>query len=379
MQGSLWLEKYAQLHALKKLSGERPLRSILLPLYIYFDEMEPGHALSSRAGTNKFGAVYASLACLPPYLASKLNSILFSTHAYAGDIAKCLNKNTFIKLVEDLNILSEKGIEISVDGEVKRIYFQCIAILGDNLGLNMIFDMVSSFNANYCCRFCRATIAQIRDLEEEMVSLLRNEQNYLDDIKTNDVSKTGIQRESIFNKIKDFHIMNNITVDIMHDILEGVCVYVMRDLIDYLVYEKKYFTLEFLNTRIKKFCYAGESNVPTEIRIDKITKKIKVKMSAAEMKCFVTYFGLIISDKVSRDDEVWELYVHLRRIFDIVYSPKMIKNTAKQLKLLIKAHHVIYKTFFGHLKPKFHFLTHYPNIMLKYGPLIHFWCMRYES
>lgn len=61
---------------------------IVLPLYIFFDDLEVGNPLGSHAGTNKFGIVYASIACLPPHIASKLNNIIFSTIFHAEDKKK---------------------------------------------------------------------------------------------------------------------------------------------------------------------------------------------------------------------------------------------------------------------------------------------------
>lgn len=78
LQGDLWLKKY-----LIKFNQE-----LVLPLFIFYDEIEVGNALGSHAGVNKFGAVCASIACLPPRIAAKLNSILFSTLIYAADKKK---------------------------------------------------------------------------------------------------------------------------------------------------------------------------------------------------------------------------------------------------------------------------------------------------
>ena len=50
--------------------------SMVLPLFIYFDELEVGNPLGSHAGTNKFGA---------PHMAFCLNSFLFSTLVRAED------------------------------------------------------------------------------------------------------------------------------------------------------------------------------------------------------------------------------------------------------------------------------------------------------
>jgi len=51
----------------------------------------------------------------------------------------------------------------------------------------------------------------------------------------------------------------------------------------------------------------------------------------------------------------------------------------KYLKYLISEHHDMYLSLFNSLKPKHHFLLHYPNIILKTGPLIYLSCMRFEA
>jgi len=47
----------------------------IYPLFIYYDELETGNPLSSHAGIHKLGAVYTSIACLSPNLASQIKYI----------------------------------------------------------------------------------------------------------------------------------------------------------------------------------------------------------------------------------------------------------------------------------------------------------------
>ena len=73
IQADLWQTKYANSF----------VNDIVLPLYVYFDEIEVGNPLGIHAGTNKFGVVNFSIACLLPHMASRLNSIIccFLVHA----------------------------------------------------------------------------------------------------------------------------------------------------------------------------------------------------------------------------------------------------------------------------------------------------------
>lgn len=45
----------------------------------------------------------------------------------------------------------------------------------------------------------------------------------------------------------------------MHNLLEAVCIYVMQSIIDKLIFEKEYFDLQFLHSKINSFDFG-----PTE-------------------------------------------------------------------------------------------------------------------
>ena len=83
--------------------------------------------------------------------------ILFCTLARSEDKKTSGNEGFFQKLIQDLNFLNAEGILINVDGVTKRVKFQLLLVLGDNLGLNGILGFVESFRANYFCRICKAT------------------------------------------------------------------------------------------------------------------------------------------------------------------------------------------------------------------------------
>ena len=65
----------------------------------------------------------------------------------------------------------------------------------------------------------------------------------------------GVQRDAILNTSKYFHVTEGLTPDIMHDILEGCLEYETKELLKYLILERKLFTLDDLNSRISNFPY----------------------------------------------------------------------------------------------------------------------------
>lgn len=70
----------------------------------------------------------------------------------------------------------------------------------------------------------------------------------------------------------------------------------------------------------------------------------------------------------------------LKEINDIITLTQISSNTLQYLTYLISEHHDMYLSLFNlSLKPKHHFLLHYPDIIKKIGPLMHLSCMRFEA
>lgn len=97
--------------------------SIVFPFYIFYDELEVGNGLGPHAGTNKFGAVYINLACLPPNLASKVKCIIFAALIEAKDKKNYSNQEVFQPLIEEINCLQRTGIDINVNGIEVKVKF----------------------------------------------------------------------------------------------------------------------------------------------------------------------------------------------------------------------------------------------------------------
>ncbi|XP_032458006.1 uncharacterized protein LOC116738689 [Nasonia vitripennis] len=370
MQGKFW----------KKNVINDAINTYILPLFVYYDDIEVGNALGSHSGTNKFGVTYVSIACLPANIASLLDSIIFSTIVRSEDMKQCTNVSIFRKLITELNFLRDTGITITVDNVLTVFKFQTVLIVGDNLGLNAIYGMVESFKANCYCRICTADSFECSQFCTENKKLLRTQGNYCSDVMRGKTNETGLKEQCVFNQLRNYHFVVNKSVDFMHDVLEGVCIYVIRAILNDLIFESKLFTLEYLNLRIKEFVsYSDDTNQPPPIALNRLKGKLNLKFSAAEMLYLTRYLGVIIGDKIPRDNEHWKMYIYLRKIVDILMSPRIVDAHVTTLTKLIEKLNSLYLHFYKALKPKFHFLTHYPAIIDSFGPCVHYWTMRYES
>lgn len=350
--------------------GEKKLKiyqnKTQFPFLLYFDEFETNNPLGSHRGVQKLGAVYISMPSFLPELASKLESIFLVLLFNSIDKKQVGNTEIFKNLINEIKDLEENGIEVFINDESIKLYFCLALIVGDNLGLHGMMGFSESFVANHPCRFCRCSKTVCHKQLFKIDNELRNTENYETDVNTENMSVPGIVERSIWNTIHSFHVVNNYSVDLMHDILEGVCDYDIFSILRYFVFEIKYFTLETLNHKIKLFNYG-----PTDIRnrpplLSENTFKSNsntIKMSASEMWNFVRYLGLLIGDLVDVESEYWSLYVLLEKILDIVTSNCIGPECPSLLKLLISEHNDLYLQLTKlNLKPKFHHLIHYPMV-----------------
>lgn len=167
----------------------------------------------------------------------------------------------------------------------------------------------------------------------------------------------------------------------MHDVFEGIANYTMTNICNDFIYKQKIFTLDFSNQQITLF-HENASYISNKIPLIKkthFTSKHKLKMSSAEMINFTSFFGLLVGDKVEPSNEKWQLFLLLRKIINILMSPRTTKSHVAQLTILIPEFLSLYKTHYGNLQLKFHNMIHIVRVLKRNGPLVHYWSMRMES
>lgn len=168
----------------------------------------------------------------------------------------------------------------------------------------------------------------------------------------------------------------------MHDLLEGVCIYIMKNLIYYFIEIKNYFDLEQLNSWIEQFddgVTELDNKPPATIFYNSADGEYHLKYSASQMLCLVRYFGLIVGDVIPENDSRWKLHIYLRELVGILTSPRLTASMIIDVKNIVSNINSFYVEFFEYLKPKFHNLIHYSRILSRTGPCVHFSAMRYES
>ena len=185
-------------------------------MIIYFNEYGTNNIAGSHTGVNKIGATYFMLPTLPPQFQSTLKHI-FVTLLFRDTGRKTFGNRAICKdLLEELKDVEINGLLINN----VRLYFSCILIIGDNLGIHQICGLVESFSANYSCRVCKIHKEQFRSQTVEDPNLLRKCSDCEKDLKLDDASKTGINKYCVWNDLPSYHLMENGFFDNMHDCCE---------------------------------------------------------------------------------------------------------------------------------------------------------------
>lgn len=352
--------------------------NIKIPLTFYFDEVEVNNPLGSHKGINKIGTVYCTISCLPPEYASMLENIfLLQIHKYTDH--KCFgNDRIFHNIVQQITDLENNGLIINVCGREYKIFFSLTYIAGDNLGLNSILGFNKSFNSMYSCRICTTSKTELHKQFVENAQLIRKIEDY-----SEHCSKKifGVQELCIFNKIPAFHLLKNLSVDPMHDLLEGVCRYDIGKILNNFINVEKFFTLQHLNNRLSNYeRISCDSNITPILQTEPIRNELLI-LSASEMLFLVNNLCLLIGNLIPMQNKFWKLYLLLRKIVCITCTlDSLTSDTHRLLEICIKQYLKLNIDLFGnHLKPKHHNLIHYSRMIEKYGPLKNLSCMRFEA
>lgn len=366
---------------------ENPLFSIekdAIQIQLFYDDFETANPLGSKKGIHKLGAIYFTLRNFPPIFNSSLINIHLCALFHAQDIKRYGFNLILEPLVNDVKVLETEGLQIPMFEHV--IHGTIVQVTGDNLGLHSLFGFVESFGARYCCRFCllEKHCFQTVFCEDDPEIVLRTVEMHTRHCQTVQTDPTlphmyGVKRICLLNSLQYFNTANNFSVDIMHDILEGVAQFEVKLVLQYI--QSNFLNAEQLAGRIHAFDYGYNQQRNRPPRVKLFDGSNDLGLNAIQSWCLLRNMPLLFGDLIQTEDKHWQLLLLLLQIVNIVFSPVLSEGMTIYLKHLISDHHRLFKDLFPaiNLLPKHHFMIHYPRNIRKIGPVLHVWCMRYEA
>ncbi|XP_030842614.1 uncharacterized protein LOC105437795 isoform X1 [Strongylocentrotus purpuratus] len=354
-----------------------------VPIILYQDAFEVVNPLGSAKNKHKILAVYATFGNLLPQNRTKIEAMQLVLLCKEKDFKYFGMDVVFLRLVSDLQELEQNGVKIGC----KNVPTSVLFILGDNLGSHCIGGFCQNFSSHpFICRFCLITHADFR--ENPLTNAeLRTVDNYEEAIahlethlEKHEKPFKGIVSNSIFNRLRYFHVCSpGLPPCLGHDLFEGIVRYDLALYIKDLV-KKKWFSYEYLNRTMKNAHLKGfdANDKPPEIS----SSGEKISGHAVQNWCLLRtlpfFLHAVIQDP---EDQSWQLILRLREIVQFVCSQRISHGQVLTLRVLIDEYLIDRREAFPliKLRPKHHFLRHYPELILKCGPLMRSWTMRFES
>ena len=292
----------------------------------------------------------------------------------------------FSPLIDDINTLEERGISVDFENENCLLKGTVCSVIGDNLGSHIIGGFSQNFGTG--TQFCRYCTVQRNSFQENPLVFGDKRTVELYDSAVEEIERnqdqvviSGIKFRSLFNSLKYFHVCQpGLPPCIGHDLFEGVVSSDLALYIKYFVKTKRWFTYEQLNSVLAQFKFLGNdtNNKPNDVNVT----CDKIGGHAVQNWCLLRLIPLLVGDRI-RDytDEVWRLTLLLREIVELICAPQIEKGTVVYMNVLIEDYLQSRQDAFPvvTLKPKHHFLHHYPALTLQFGPLIRVWMLRFES
>lgn len=210
----------------------------------------------------------------------------------------------------------------------------------DNLGANVLFGFAGGFNARQYCRFCVCTKDETQIMVEDDISKLRSVASYQTQISKLELNPyldlkatDGVRKYCLFNESNSFHICQNLSADIMHDILEGAIPYFLHEFFNYCIREKICNENDIIR-RVRDFNYGtlNSRNKPSQIRID----RKNLGQNATQSHCIMMHLPFIFIDKRDQLNVVWPIMISLLECMRILFSYKLSESDRCILKQRIK-------------------------------------------
>lgn len=374
--------------AIYKRSSVLSLDPYHLRITIYTDEITVTNPLASHSRKHKLAVVYYIVGNVHP----KYQSALKSIHLVAISKWKLIQKhgyNVFLnRLIVDLEKLNQEGIDVTTfSGRTMHFTGSVSNIAADNLSAHALGGFRCCFSSGKFCRFCLVDFKDRRNVNCSVQAPLRTENSveYHSFLVGQDPALAavfGIVSRSCLYRLAGFNPLRCLAPDVMHDILECFLPSHLREIILYL-HRKKIVSFGTTKRLLAEFKYGksdGANRFPGFPDEWLKSKKKNLGGTAAEKWCFFRLFPLMVGHLVPEDDENWKLFKIALRIAGIVLALKTSNQMVCELVELIDEHHKLWVVLYPHVFPaKFHYLTHYPKLILEFGPLRLLWCMRFES
>ena len=251
-------------------------------------------------------------------------------------------------------------------------------VVADNLAAHTLGSFFCNFSTVHrFCRFCDCTKDKLTEKVDIDKFILRTQKGCNNNIVNIEAhpelcSLYGIKSNSCQHSLQYFHVIDGLPPDIAHDIFEGIAIDVINDLLLGLISVSKVFTFHFVNkTTSFEYSKIDRKNKPQQFKIIS-SVNFKNKQTACEVWNLIKLVTLILGPHVTEGNIYWGLYINFCQLVErlrslMFYSAEIIILSEHIERFFTKYMDVFEGT---RLKPKAHFVMHYPKMIERFGLLV---------
>ena len=356
-----------------------------LSIILYVDDFEIANPLGTSRKIHKLCGVYWTLANIPVKYRSVLHSTQLALLCNANDVRQFGYEKVFAPLLADLKTLEEVGVYIEAFGDCLKgtVY----SVVADNLAAHGLAGFSESFKATYFCRVCLATQTEMQKSDAMTGGFeMRRKDSHdtlVQKIQTNETMENyGVKQSCVLsNHLSYFHPITGFPPDILHDLFEGVVPVELAHCLKGLM-AKKYFTLKELNNAILCFPYQHSDKVDRPHPVPQnFVSRGTIGGNGHENHTLLRLLPVFIGSRVPEGDKIWEILMELKDIVELAVSHSFTDDTIQYMASKILDHRQLLQEVFPNLRlrPKHHYIEHYPFLIKCFGTLVHLWTMRFEG
>lgn len=353
---------------------------LTIQLQMGMDDFEICDPLKTKATLHKICGIYFQIRNLPANIKSKIDNFFLVALVSSEDLKRDEVLNDVNKIIfEQLSKLETIGFE-STDGKMWKAAL--VNISCDNLGANFLFGFSKGFNARYYCRLCTMRREECEVSTHEIDHTIRTKHSHQENLEllkeepsSSLQDSKGVRMECIYNKLESYHMFENVSLDIMHDMHEGLIHFYLSSFFEHCI-SKGISNEKDLVRRIRDFNYGPlfEEKKPSLLNLN----KTNLGQNAVQSYCLLIHLPFIFYDLKHRLQPIWPTLVALLICFKIVLSIRISESDLKRLDKYIEIFLDGMIKLKGKLIPKAHNLIHYVNAIRKVGALRHLWMFRFE-
>lgn len=356
-----------------------------IEILLFQDAFETCSPLASSKKKHKLIGIYMVIGNINRKFRSSIQNIQLVLLCKESHIKRFGFNKILEPVIKDLTILENHGIQIlnQNSNEINTYYGSLIAMLGDNLGSHQIGGFLENFSfAEYFCRYCCYTRSMLKEYDFSFCEL-RNSENYNVNLTNMELfghdSEKGVKSDSTLNKLKYFHVCNpGLPPCVAHDLWEGIIPFDLMLIINNFI-SNKYITIDFLNLSLSSLRKQFKLHLSFP-KIEKNSKKLPGK-SDEIFHVLILFPYIMLGQLTNFEDPIWIFFTAMIDMCRLILAPVISKGQTTLLSHYINVYMECRKQCFPgiNLRPKHHYIWHYPELIRAFGPLKNLWTLCFEQ